>query len=42
MKSGARDNGLPGMAALETAHGTVQKLLVGGDGTPLGAFLASE
>lgn len=42
VKSGARGNALPGMAAFETAHGTVQKLLVGGDGTSLDAFLASE
>lgn len=34
VKSGPRGNGLPGMAAFEAAHGTVQKLLVGGDGTP--------
>jgi predicted AAA+ superfamily ATPase len=41
VKSGARGNGLPGMAAFEAAHGETQKLLVGGDGTPLDAFLAS-
>jgi uncharacterized protein len=42
VKSGAHGNGLPGMAAFEAAHGAVQKLLVGGDGTPLSAFLADE
>ena len=42
VKSGARGNGLPGMAAFEAAHGAAQKLLVGGDGTPLDTFLVSE
>jgi predicted AAA+ superfamily ATPase len=42
VKSGARGNGLPGMAAFEAAHGATQKLLVGGDGTSLDAFLTSE
>ncbi len=42
VKSGARGNGLSGMAAFEAAHGPARKLLVGGDGTPLDAFLASE
>jgi uncharacterized protein len=41
VKSGRRRDGLPGMAAFEAAHGSAQKLLVGGDGTPLDAFLAS-
>lgn len=41
VKSGSRHDGLPGMAAFETAHGPAQKLLVGGDGTPLDAFLTS-
>lgn len=40
VKSGARHDGLPGMAAFEAAHGPTQKLLVGADGTPLDAFLA--
>jgi predicted AAA+ superfamily ATPase len=42
VKSGARGNGLTGMAAFEAAHGAAQKLLVGGDGTPLDAFLTSH
>jgi predicted AAA+ superfamily ATPase len=42
VKSGPRGNGKSGMAAFEAAHGPAQKLLVGGDGTPLNAFLASE
>ena len=42
VKSGARGNGLPGMAAFEAAHGAARKLLIGGDGTPLDAFLASK
>lgn len=39
VKSGRRRDGLPGMAAFEAAHGPAHKLLVGGDGTPLEAFL---
>jgi hypothetical protein len=39
VKSGRRRDGLPGMAAFDAAHGPAQKLLVGGDGTPLEAFL---
>lgn len=39
VKSGRRRDGLPGMAAFEQAHGPARKLLVGGDGTPLKAFL---
>ena len=42
VKSGPRRDGLPGMAAFETAHGPARKLLIGGDGTPLEAFLATE
>jgi hypothetical protein len=40
VKSGRRRDGLPGMAAFERAFGPVSKRLVGGDGTPLEAFLA--
>ncbi|HVY76887.1 MAG TPA: ATP-binding protein [Solirubrobacterales bacterium] len=40
VKSGRRRDGLPGMAAFEKEHGPARKLLVGGDGTPLGNFLA--
>lgn len=39
VKSGRRRDGLPGMSAFESAHGPTTKLLVGGDGTPLDAFL---
>jgi predicted AAA+ superfamily ATPase len=39
VKSGRRRDGLPGMTAFERAHGSARKLLVGGDGTPLDAFL---
>jgi predicted AAA+ superfamily ATPase len=39
VKSGRRRDGLPGMSAFESAHGPTKKLLVGGDGTPLDAFL---
>lgn len=42
VKSGRRRDGLPGMAAFEAAHGPARKLLIGGDGTPLDAFLASS
>lgn len=42
VKSGRRRDGLPGMAAFEAAHGPARKLLVGGDGTPLEAFLATS
>lgn len=40
VKSGRHGDGLPGMAAFEEAFGPVRKRLVGGDGTPLEAFLA--
>lgn len=39
VKSGRRRDDLPGMSAFESAHGATKKLLVGGDGTPLDAFL---
>lgn len=39
VKSGRRRDDLPGMAAFDEAHGPTRKLLVGGDGTPLEAFL---
>ncbi|HET9677772.1 MAG TPA: hypothetical protein VFP21_09745, partial [Solirubrobacterales bacterium] len=39
VKSGRRRDGLPGMTAFESAHGPAKKLLVGGDGTPIDAFL---
>lgn len=42
VKSGPHSGDLSGMTAFEAAHGTARKLLVGGDGTPLDAFLASE
>jgi predicted AAA+ superfamily ATPase len=42
VKSGPRRDGLPGMAAFDSAHGPTRKLLVGGDGTPLDAFLRAE
>lgn len=42
VKSGRRRDGLPGMAAFDRAHGPARKLLVGGDGTPLEAFLGSD
>jgi predicted AAA+ superfamily ATPase len=42
VKSGHRRDGLPGMAAFESAHGPVRKLLVGADGTPLDAFLRAD
>ena len=42
VKSGRRREALPGMAAFETEHGPARKLLIGGDGTPLDAFLASS
>lgn len=41
IKSGRRRDGLPGMSAFDSAHGPTTKLLVGGDGTPLDAFLLS-
>ena len=40
VKGGRRRDGLPGMVAFEAAFGPVSKRLVGGDGTPLDAFLA--
>jgi uncharacterized protein len=42
VKSGRRRDGLPGVAAFEAANGPARKLLVGGDGTPLEAFLATR
>jgi uncharacterized protein len=42
VKSGRRRDDLPGMAAFEKAHGPARKLLVGGDGTPLDAFLSAR
>ncbi|MEX2449170.1 MAG: ATP-binding protein [Solirubrobacterales bacterium] len=42
VKSGRRGDGLLGMAAFEESFGPARKLLVGGDGTPLEAFLADE
>lgn len=39
VKSGRRRDGLPGMSAFESANGPTTKLLVGGDGTPVGEFL---
>ncbi len=42
VKSGRRHDGMPGMSAFERAHGPTRKLLVGGDGTPLDAFLSAE
>jgi uncharacterized protein len=42
VKSGRRRDGLPGMSTFESAHGPTKKLLVGGDGTPLDAFLLSK
>ena len=42
VKSGRRRDDLPGMAAFEKAHGPARKLLVGGDGTPLEAFLGAR
>lgn len=40
VKSGRRRDGLPGLGAFESTFGPTKKLLVGGDGTPLEAFLA--
>jgi predicted AAA+ superfamily ATPase len=42
VKSGRRRDSIPGMSAFERAHGPVRKQLVGGDGTPLDAFLSAE
>lgn len=39
VKSGRRRDGLPGMSAFDSAHGPADKVLVGGDGTPLETFL---
>lgn len=39
VKSGRRRDDLPGMSAFDSAHGPAQKVLVGGDGTPVDAFL---
>lgn len=39
VKSGRSRDGAPGLAAFDSAHGPTQKLLIGGDGTPLEAFL---
>ncbi|HEU5141924.1 MAG TPA: ATP-binding protein [Solirubrobacterales bacterium] len=41
VKADRRRDGLPGMAAFEQRFGGVRKLLVGGEGTPLEAFLDS-
>ena len=41
VKSGPRRDGLPGLAAFEAAYGPAEKRLIGADGTPLNAFLAS-
>jgi uncharacterized protein len=41
VKSGRLRDGLPGMAAFEAAHGPARKILVGGGGTPLDAFLSA-
>ncbi len=40
VKSGRLRDSLPGMAAFEAAHGPAAKILVGGGGTPLDAFLS--
>jgi predicted AAA+ superfamily ATPase len=40
VKSGRSRGQLPGMAAFDEAFGPARKRLVGGDGTPLEAFLA--
>jgi hypothetical protein len=40
VKSGRRGHALPGMDAFAAAFGTSRMLLVGGDGIPLGQFLA--
>lgn len=42
VKSGRRRDGLPGMSAFEAAHGPARKMLVGGDGTPVGDFLGGS
>jgi uncharacterized protein len=42
VKSGRRRDDLVGMTAFSTAYGSVRKLLVGADGTPLDAFLTVE
>jgi uncharacterized protein len=39
VKSGRQRDALPGLAAFDQAFGPVHKRLVGGDGTPLDAFL---
>jgi uncharacterized protein len=41
VKSGRRRDDLPGLTAFERAFGPARKLLVGGDGTPLEAFLVN-
>lgn len=40
VKSGRRRDDLPGMVAFDEANGPTRKLLIGGDGTPLAAFLS--
>ena len=40
VKSGRSRDGTPGLAAFDSTHGPAKKLLVGGDGTPLEAFLS--
>lgn len=42
VKSGRLRDSLPGMAAFEAAHGPARMLLVGGEGTPLEAFLSQS
>lgn len=42
VKSGSRRDSLPGLAAFESAYGPTEKRLIGADGTPLDAFLASD
>jgi len=42
VKSGRRRDSLPGLQAFESAHGPARKLLIGGDGTPLDAFLSQR
>ena len=42
VKSGRLRDGLPGMAAFQAAHGPARNVLIGGDGTPLDAFLSQS
>lgn len=41
VKSGRSRDDIPGLAAFDSAHGPARKLLIGGDGTPLEAFLST-